>query len=61
MSPAHNTPRGSKSRHRPTTARTMTLDSMLTRSLVAVAIGAALICLGLILDPVLALLERLRP
>ena len=39
----------------------MTLDSILTRSLVAVAIGAALICLGLILDHVLALLERLRP
>ena len=39
----------------------MTLDSMLVRSLVAVVVGAALICLGLILDPVLALLERLRP
>ena len=39
----------------------MTLDSMLTRSLVAVVVGAVLICLGLILDPVLAPLERLRP
>ena len=37
------------------------MTSLLVRSLVGIAVGAALICLGLILDPVLALLERLRP
>ena len=36
----------------------MILDSMLVRSLVAVAIGATLIAAGLILDP-LRLLDRI--
>ena len=29
----------------------MTLDSMLVRSLVGIAVGAVLICLGILLDP----------
>ena len=35
------------------------MDPILTRSLLAFGVGVALILLGLILDPVLALLDRI--
>ena len=36
------------------------MDSLLTRSLLALAIGVALILAGILLDPVLAVIERIR-
>lgn len=39
----------------------MTLDPILARSLLAFAVGLTLIALGILLDPVLALLDRITP
>ena len=35
------------------------MDPILSRSLLALAVGLALIALGILLDPVLAVLERI--
>lgn len=38
----------------------MTVDPILSRSLLALAVGCALILAGILLDPVLAVIDRIR-